>query len=171
MDELSRDMSELLKSYYKKMKRIEYLKKRYERLSTNVSEVSKCISNASHTLEVLLPSQRYDNEKVTTSKTLNSPQENALIKSEERMEKQILDFQRDQEDCLLERYELEGECEELRVIIESLDDEDKKICEMRFKEKRSHRFIGDEICLDQSTVHRKIRKIYDKFAEELGLIA
>jgi len=165
------NIEELLKKHYANYKRIDYLKRKYDRLSNNMKELEQCISNTNHTLEVLLPSQRYDTEKVSTSKTHSSPQERALLQSEQRMEQKIRDFQQDQEDCLLERYELERECEEIDALIQGLEDDEQMICELKYKHKKSMTYISLEVCADRTTVRRRLIKIHEKFAEELGLIA
>jgi len=162
------NIEERIKEYYSSLKRIEYLNLKYERLSANVNELIKCISNSKHTLEVLLPAQRYDVERVSTSKTGVSPQERALLQSEERMEQKIFDFKRDQEDCLLERYELEGNCEDLRMLIEELNEQEQTICELRYRENKSYEMIGNVISADRSTVRRRVLNIHKKLAEELS---
>lgn len=160
-------IEEMLKDYYDKQKRIEYLKRRYERLGDNIKEVERHISSTKHTLEISLPSQRYDIERVSTSHLKHSPQETALIRSEERMEQQIRDFQLDQEECLIERYELEGECERLNSHIQLLNDEEQMICEMKYKFKKSLILIGYDINADRSTIHRKLKKIKEKLAQDI----
>lgn len=161
----------MLKGYYEKQKRIIYLKRRYERLGDNIKETEQCISNANHTLEVLLPSQRYDLEKVSASKSGTSPQERALLQSEQRMEQKIKDFYNDQEECLLERYALENECEDLSILLESLDKDIQLMCELRYGLKKSFRYIGDRVNADGSTVKRRMDKLSKKITEELELIA
>ncbi len=165
------NIEEMLKVYYKKQKRIEYLKGRYTVLGDNIREIMQCISETRHTLEIILPAQRYDLERVSTSKTRTSPQEEALLDSERRMELKIRELQRDQQDSLIERYELEGECEQIDKLILSLEDDERIICEMKYRHRKSLRYIGNEICADHSTVRRRLDNIHDKITEELGLTA
>ena len=165
------NIEEMLKDYYKKQKRIEYLKGRYTVLGDNIREIMQCISETRHTLEIILPAQRYDLERVSTSKTRTSPQEEALLDSERRMELKIRELQRDQQDSLIERYELEGECERFSNMILALEDDERTICEMKYRYKRSLTFIGYEVNADRRTISRRIQNIHDKFSEELGHIA
>jgi len=166
-----KNVEEMLKGYYEKQKRIEYLKRKYERLDANIAEIERCISTANHTLEVVLPSQRYDIEKVSITKSGSSPQERALLDSEKRMEQKIKNFFQDKEDCLLERCELENQCEQVDVLLLILDDEEKRMCKLRFGEKKTYTMLGYDINLDRSTAARKLKKILEKLCEELRLVA
>lgn len=164
-------IEEMLVDYYKKRNRIEYLKMRYETLSSNINETEQCISTTKHTLEVLLPSQQYGGERVSTSKSGTSPQERALLKSEERMEERIRLFYEERQECLLERYELENECEKVSVMFSLLNEEEEKICQFKYKDKMSFTAIGYELNMDRVTVRRRLIVIHKKMSEELSEIA
>jgi len=161
----------MLKDYYKKQKRIEYLKGRYAVLGNNIKEIEECISNTKHTLEIILPAQRYDQERVSTSDTRRSPQEDALLESERRMEAKMKDLRCDQYDCLIEKYDLQMECEQIDKLILALEDDERMICEMKYRHRKSLRYIGHEMSADHSTVRRRLDNIHDKITEELGITA
>lgn len=160
----------MLRDYYKKQRRIEYLKGRYAVLTNNIKEIERCISETHHTLAISLPSQRYDEERVSTSEAPTNPQEQALLDSERRMQLKMQELKSDRFDCLVERIDVEKGCQEVEKIILGLDDEEKLICEMKFNQKRSLTNIGYEICWDRTTVSRKIKRICEKVAFELGIV-
>lgn len=161
----------MLRDYYKKQKRIEYLKGRYAVLANNIKEIERCISETHHTLVISLPSQRYDEERVSTSGTPTNPQEQALLDSERRMQLKMQDLKSDQYDCLVEQLDVESECQLIEKVILELEEEEIMICELKFRHKKSLGYIGDEICTDRSTVSRKLKSICEKVSKELGLSA
>jgi len=161
----------MLKEYYQKQKRIKYFNQRYNQLDMKIEELEKQISGSQHTLEVVVSAMSYDGERVSTSKTLNSPQEKALLDSEKKMERLISDFRTQQTQCLLERNEMELDCDQLSKFIELLDDNDRQLCELRYKSNKSFREIGHIVQANHVTVKRWIRNIENKVTQELGLTA
>ena len=55
----------------------------------------------------------------------------------------------------------------IESIILVLDEEDKKICDMRFNKQRDYQAIGYSLCLSKSTVCRKVKSIINKIIKEL----
>lgn len=161
----------MLKVYYEKQKKIDYLKGRYNKFSRMIQETKQCISETKHTLDILIPSQRYDNDRVMTSKMYDSPQERALLESEELMERKIRNFFVDQSDCLIERLDLENECQKLTEAILLLDEIDQSICKMRYKDQMSYSRIGDIAHADPTTIRRKMKKIHNRIIELLEFIS
>lgn len=67
----------------------------------------------------------------------------------------------------LEHNMLVEDTVKIESIILGLDEEDKEICEMRFKKHREYQAIGYSLCLSKSTVCRKVNSIVDKINKEL----
>lgn len=67
----------------------------------------------------------------------------------------------------LEHNMLIEETIKMESIIIGLDEEDKKICEMRFNKHREYQAIGYSLCISKSTVCRKVKSIVDKINKEL----
>lgn len=164
-------IEEVLKEYYKTQQMIEQLKGKYDRLSANIKEMKQCISNTRHTLDVTLPTVNYENTCVSESRANYSPQENALLKAERRLENRIQEFQEEQSISLLQRYELEAAAEEIKLTLMKLEEDEQTICELRYKVGKSMRVIGYEIQADHSTVCRRLKVIQEKIGRELGLSA
>lgn len=55
----------------------------------------------------------------------------------------------------------------IESIILVLNEEDKKICDMRFNKQRDYQAIGYSLCLSKSTVCRKVKSIINKISKEL----
>lgn len=165
------NIEEILKDYYKKQKRIEYLKGRYEVLGNNIREIEQCISETKYTLEVELPAQRYDLERVSTSKEPSSPQEKALLDAERRMEQKLQMLKSDRYESLMERCDIERDCEKINDLLLVMEDEEILICEMRYKYNRTFSYIGYKVDADPSTIHRRMTNIHKKMINELGLTA
>lgn len=56
---------------------------------------------------------------------------------------------------------------EIQYIIESLDDEEKKIVELKYKKKETYEFMEREIGMSKATITRRLKKIFNKLNEEI----
>lgn len=55
----------------------------------------------------------------------------------------------------------------MESILVGLEEEDRKICEMRFDKNREYQAIGYSLCISKSTVCRKVKNIVNKINAEL----
>lgn len=56
---------------------------------------------------------------------------------------------------------------EIQYIIESLDDDEKKIVELKYKKKETYEFMEREIGMSKATILRRLNKIFNKLNDEI----
>lgn len=155
--------------YYRRVRQMERFEKSLVKAREQIITTEGDIANCNHRIENPLKSPSYDG--MPKGPTTGSAIEQALIQSYECMERSLARLHSREGELIEIIGRIREEIEQTQLIIESLEEDDLILLELKYKTEKTHREIGDLIGMDNSGICRRKDRIICYIAEEMISIA
>ncbi len=142
-----------IKEYFEQEKRIENHNKKISFLENQIIKIRKDIDGSNIFIDPNIRAISYDNTRVQSSNT-QSEQDRALEDAFYKLESEIKNIQQEIVLSKKSKIELENKNYAFKLVLEQLGNDEQKFLKLRYKDKKSFRFISYEINLSMSTLAR-----------------
>ena len=151
-----------IEKYYRNKKAIEGQNKRLERLYTRLKAIQEDINspNLKHSFRTDVRGVSYDSVIVSGGSLPSSCMDREIEHIYQGLE---MDYKNTESEILRTKAlirKLEDECGDMEFYLGMLSDECKCMVDMKYRQKKSHYQIADELNLSEATVCRLFRDIY-----------
>lgn len=167
-----------------KQKKVEYKLRQYyrgirviERIERNINKLESDIKELMHYRRELkffkikddgLRATDYSVEKVQTSGNVSIMERELVIQSED-LERKISTLIKEKMQLIQRKQNKERKMLGIGQVLEMFDEEEQELLELKYSANKTLLQISHIICLDLSTVKRRVDRLLDGIAKELGL--
>ena len=144
---------EKIREYYRNIEEIERLEHRGRLLDRQKTDIKEDIKNSNISLQCTLQGIDYEGVRVQTSNT-SSQQDKAIEKAFEKLENQLEKINCEVIEIKILKRDLEKKSNDINFIIGKLNERAKEFVIMRYKNKRSYRFISGVLHLSNTSISR-----------------
>lgn len=162
---MRRKIEQRLYQHFRRVRQLERFERRLVKTREKILGIEKDIQECNHKIENPLKSPSYDG--MPKSPSVGSSIENALIQSYEQMERELAALYARQANLVVTISRISDEVEIIGLIISDLEEEDKRMVELRYEQGCTFREMEALLFSDHVSLHRRKERVFEWIEEEI----
>lgn len=157
----------ILYSHYRKKSKLGLFKGALLRTEKRIQQLEKELKECKLDIKDDLQGVTYTEDKITTSSNNQSTMEKALIKAEDRMERELRVEKAYKYKIKDKIRKVQKQIDSIEVVLDDLTEEEIQIIEKKYGDKLIDREIGEDLRYSRSTIARKKKELIEMLMELL----